>query len=168
MVDEVVSVSNFRAQLAGYLRLVRSERRERVYVGAHRQAEAVLMSPAADVPPRVRSRLLSAFAARAADHIIHDTARLGVTVVDDAAGDVFAWLWKNDPDQAMLRMADLMAQIHVHDRNANPNITFDDVLRAFQRAMPIDFPTSQYQDFVAECRARVPNFYTAVNHPDKT
>jgi hypothetical protein len=148
--------------LARYLQLVASDRRQRVYVGARRVPEALVISPADDIPPRIRRRLLSAFVARAADHIIQDSARMGLVVVDDAAGEIFSWLWLSDPDQAVLRMSELMAEIHVHNRDANPCISFHDVLVAFEPAMPHDFPASEYSKFVTECRARVPNYFRDV------
>jgi hypothetical protein len=165
MLHEILPVAEFRARLANYLQLVASDRRARVYVGARRKAEAVMMAPDADVPPGIRQRLLSAFVARAADHVLRDSDDTVGAVVDTAAGDVFAWLWRTDPDQAMLRMADLMAEIHVHQPHCNPDISFDDVLAAFRVAMPHDVTDNEYAQFVDECRARVPRFYPDVYHP---
>jgi hypothetical protein len=166
-IREILAVAEFRAQLPSYLQLVASDRRARVYVGARRKAEAVVMSPDADVPPRIRQRLLSGFVARAADHVLRDSNDKVGAVVDDAAGDVFAWLWRTDPDQATLRMGDLMAEIHVHQPHANPDISFDDVLAAFRAAFPHDVTDSEYTEFVNACRAQVPGFYRDVNHPEK-
>lgn len=166
-IPEILSVTEFRARLASCLQLVASDRRARVYVGARRKAEVVVMSPDADVPPRIRQRLLSAFVARAADHVIRDSEHMGTVVVDDAAGDVFAWLWRTDRDQAVLRMGDLMSEIHVHHPESNPVIGFEDVLAALRVAMPHDVTDSEYIEFAAECRARVPVFYSEVNRPRK-
>jgi hypothetical protein len=122
-----------------------------------------MTTSATELPPQIRRRLLSAFVARTADHVLKDSAGKTGNIVDSAAGDVFTWLWRTDPDQAMLRMADLMAEIHIHQPHANPDVSFGDVLAAFRPAMPPDVTDGEYQRFVSDCRARVPRFYEKVN-----
>ncbi len=124
------------------------------------------MTSETELPPQIRRRLLSAFVARTADHVLTDSDGKDHIIVDTAAGDVFTWLWRTDADHAMLRMADLMAEIHVHQPHADPEVSFGDVLAAFRAAMPADVTDSEYQRFVSECRARVPRFYEKVNAPD--
>jgi hypothetical protein len=162
---DVLSVAEFRNGLAKYLALVASDRRVRVFVGSRRKPDAVVMSPSADVPPQIQERLLSAFTARAAQHILSDSDGTIGAVVGMTAGDVFAWLWRTNPDQAVYCIADMMADIHVHQPGANPSLGFADVLDGLERAMPPDFTASEFALFRAECVARVPNFYAQVNNP---
>lgn len=123
------------------------------------------MATTADIPPRIQELLLSAFVARAAQHILSDSDGTLGAVVGMAAGDVFAWLWGADPDQAVYRVADLMAHIHVHQPDANPALRFGDVLDGLERAMPPDFTAEESAAFRAACIARVPSFYAQVNNP---
>ncbi|MCB9441199.1 MAG: hypothetical protein H6523_13235 [Mycolicibacterium sp.] len=162
---DVLTVADFRANLAGYLQSVSADPRARVYVGARRKPEAVVMALAADVPPHIRQRLLSAFMARAGTHVLQDSKDSGGAVVDTAAGDVFAWLWRTDPDRVPLQMGELMAQIHHHQPEADPTITFDDVLAAFRVAMPPDFTDGEFAEFAAACRKHVHAHYSEVNCP---
>lgn len=60
----------------------------------------------------------------------------------------------------MLRMADLMAGIHIHQPHANPEVSFG---AAFRPAMPPDVTDGECRRFVSDCRARVPRFYEKVN-----
>ncbi|MDV7193289.1 hypothetical protein [Mycolicibacterium fortuitum] len=165
--DDVVPVGEFRTQLTAFLARVSADRRARVRVGARRRAEAVLMHPGADVPPRIQQRLVTGFVARTADLLVRDAEpeHLGIVAVSDAGGEIFAWLWRTNPDDAVLRMAELMAEIHIHHPTPRPDITFEAVLAAFERAMPYDFTHEEYSAFSAECRARVPAFYAQVNNP---
>ena len=65
------------------------------------------------------------------------------------AGDVFAWLWRSNPDQAVYCIADMMAHIHVHQPGANPSLRFDDVFGVSTRDTP-DFTGSEFALFRAE------------------
>lgn len=122
-----------------------------------------MTTSATELPPQIRRRLLSAFVARTADRVLKDSDGKTGSIVDSAAGDVFTWLWRTDPDQAMLRMADLMLEIHIHQPHANPEVRLGDVLAAFRPVMPPDVTDGEYQRFVSDCRARVPRFYEKVS-----
>ncbi|MFA4085269.1 hypothetical protein ONA92_26605 [Mycobacteroides salmoniphilum] len=119
-----------------------------------------------NVPASIRRRLLSGFVADAANDIIRTKAQMGgdLVLVGDSAGAVFQWLWQTDPDETVLRVADLMSEIHRHNANPDPDITLDEVLEALERAMP-DTPRAAFADIAAECRKRVPNFYQDVHNP---
>ena len=163
---EILSIAEFRARLASYLGLVVNDPRARIYVGARRKATAVVMSPKAEVPPAIRQQLLGSFVARTADHILKDSEGMTGAAIGTEAGEVFAWLWRTDPDQAMLRIADLMASIHARRPEASPRIGFDAVLGAFRAAMPDDVTDREYVSFVDECRAQVPGLYVDVYSAD--
>ncbi|MBN7567130.1 hypothetical protein ACM0AZ_25200 [Mycobacteroides abscessus subsp. massiliense] len=163
---EVIPVADFRAALPDYLRSVEQDRRARVFVGARRNPQGVLMNIQENVPASIRRRLLSGFVAHTANDIIRTKAKMGgkLVLVGDSAGAVFQWLWQTDPDETVLRIADLMAEIHRHNANPDPDITLDEVLEAFERAMP-DMSRLAFADIATECRKRVPKFYENVHNP---
>jgi hypothetical protein len=70
------------------------------------------MTSETELPPQIRQHLLTALVDRTADDVLTDFDEKTGSIVGLAAGDVFTWLWRTDPDQAMLRMADLMLNIH--------------------------------------------------------
>lgn len=52
MTRHVLGTNEMKSNLAGHIRQVFADPHERIYVGAHRQPEAVLMSAAAEFPER--------------------------------------------------------------------------------------------------------------------
>lgn len=163
--SEVIPVAEFRASLPEYLGLVQQDRRARVYIGARRSAQAVLMNIQENVPPSIRSRLLSGFIADVANDIVRTKVQMGgsLVLVGDMAAAVFEWLWDTDPNETVLRVADLMSAIHRHP-NPDPDITLDQVLEALERSMP-NAPAAVIVDMASACRDRVQYHYPDVDNP---
>ncbi len=60
-----------------------------------------------------------------------------------------------------------MSQIHIHDRDANPDITFDDVLASFRVVMSHRLSADECEKFVDTARFQVPRYYSKVNNPPR-
>lgn len=159
---EVHPISTFRANLPAFVKHVAEVPGARVYVGAHRKPEAVLMSPSADVPNDVREALLNGFFAQEADTAINlfGARRGNFLHIGDSFGKVFAWLWRDFPDEAMEHLAGYLAQLRNHHRNApQPPIRLDDVLGAMQLAA--DITDEEYQAICDRARTDVQRWYSS-------
>jgi hypothetical protein len=77
----------------------------------------------------------------------------------DQFGTVFAWIWEDDPDQAMIFLADVMAALRDHNRVANlqPPVTLDELLRGLHLALPNSF--TSYANVVEKARSDVEGYY---------
>ncbi|MEU7631760.1 hypothetical protein AB0C34_17480 [Nocardia sp. NPDC049220] len=131
----VLLVSEFRAKAPSLIKEVAERRGRRVFVGANRRPEAVLMSVTADVPPAVRQALLDTFFSYA----VEDTFRLDMwrdgtlTHVGDGFGGVFAWLWRVDQTEAMEHFARYARLLRDHDK-APKVLSLEEILVALQFA----------------------------------
>jgi hypothetical protein len=69
-------------------------------------------------------------------------------------GDVFAWVWEFDRDEAMLMLSDTLSSLrqcqddppYAPDEDEEPPITLDELLRAVALALPADFRTRHCRD----------------------
>ncbi|WP_157574602.1 type II toxin-antitoxin system Phd/YefM family antitoxin [Nocardia jejuensis] len=161
---EVHPISTFRANLTTFVKRVAEIPGSRIYVGAHRKPEAVLMSPATDVPAAIRHAMLTGFFSQEADTAIHlFGARRGDFLhIGDSFGFVFAWLWRTAPSEAMEHLAGYLAQLRDHNRDApQPPIRLDDVLGALQLAA--DIADDEYQAICDRARTDVQRWYSATS-----
>ncbi|MGY2033397.1 hypothetical protein [Nocardia gipuzkoensis] len=157
---EVHPISSFRANLPALVKQVVESPGTRVYVGAHRKPEAVLLSAVAEMPWRVRELLLAGFCAQEADQAIRVLgARRGAFQhAGDSLGAVLAWLWRTAPEEAMECLATYLAELRNHHPDApQPPIRLDDVLTALQLAA--DFTGEEYQALCARARTDVQKYY---------
>ncbi len=139
----------FKNRLAEHIRTVAGDPRARVLVGARRRPEAVLMSPAADVPASIRKILL-------AGSVISEAAaacRGGrFSGVGDDAGAIVGWLWAADPDEAAAWLAAVVAQITARAATVTPEA----VLESLPDVLPADMPRAQVSRLLAAAKRRLP------------
>ncbi len=118
------------------------------------------------MPRRVYDTLKAGFTDSSADwlirQILHDRPdqEHRVLHLGDPFGRVFAWVWKDDPDQAMLLLADYLAALRSHHPQAgdiDPPIRLDEVLSGLRLALPHDF--GDYPAVVAKARREVRGYY---------
>ncbi|OHV03713.1 hypothetical protein BKN37_13655 [Mycobacterium talmoniae] len=133
----------FAKRLAEHIRTVTADPRARVLVGARRRPQAVLMSPAADVPPAIRRILLADSAAAQAARACSDDGEVGGIAAE--AGAVVAWLWRHDHAEALAYLDALIAAIDV--RTTSPAAPM--VLGALLDALPADMPAAEMQALLA-------------------
>lgn len=118
------------------------------------------MNGTIEVPTDIYSRLLSGFIARQADIIITDGGVRGNVMVDDATGEVLAWLWRANPGQCMIRLADLIAELRIHHLQApEPPIRLSDVIDGLLFGFPSDFSDDERSAFAAAARSQVAGYY---------
>lgn len=113
------------------------------------------------VPQSIYRRLITGFNVGLADNIIteHGSTR-DLVLVGDPGGEVFAWLWRTDPDQCMMHLADLIASLRVHHPQApEPLIRLADLIDGFRMSFPQDFSQDEFSAFASAAEARVPGFY---------
>jgi hypothetical protein len=118
------------------------------------------------LPRRVYETLKAGFTANSADWLIHQilhdkpAAANRVLHLGDPFGRVFAWVWEDDPDQAMVLLGDFLADLRNHHPRAgdiNPPIRLDEVLSGLRLALPHDF--DDYPAVVAKARRDVQGYY---------
>ncbi|WP_159080852.1 hypothetical protein [Nocardia suismassiliense] len=157
---EVHPVSIFRTRLPEFVRAVAANAALRIYVGAYRKPDAVLMSSAAEMPRHIRDALLSTFVVREADRAITDFgARRGhFAHIGDPFGKILAWLWRTNPDEAMQYLTQYLMHLRDHHPNRpEPPIRLDDVLTALRLA--IDITDDEYTAICDQARTEVPSRY---------
>lgn len=115
------------------------------------------------LPRRVYQTLTSAFAAHSAEwltrQIQDEPQHRKVMHLGDPFGLVFAWLWNDDPHQAMDLLAGYLAVLRDHNPVADlrPPVRLDEVLHGLRLALPHDF--RDYDQVVARARSEVPGYY---------
>jgi hypothetical protein len=121
-------------------------------------------SPPVTLPRPVYQQLKAGFAARSAEQItrrlLRDPAKQPrFAHPGDPFGTVFAWMWADDPGQAMIFLADVLAGLRDHNQLADldPPVTLDELLSWMRIAMPHDF--TGYDQVVATARREVPGYY---------
>ncbi|MFC7535724.1 hypothetical protein, partial [Actinoplanes sp. GCM10030250] len=150
---EVLPSSEFRRMAPQLVKDVAATPTRRVYVGAHRRPEAVLMSVAADVPDGIREYLLTTFFAQQAD-IALPAGDGDFLHVGDGFGHVFAWLWRVNPREAMDHLAGYLVALRKHpDAPATP-IGLEDVLEAMR--LTIDITDTEYAEICELAREVIP------------
>jgi hypothetical protein len=84
------------------------------------------------------------------------TRSTGASCPGDPFGTVFAWLWEDDPDQAMVFLGDVMAVLRDHNPVADlsPPVTLDEILSGLRLALPSGF--TGYDHVVDKARRDVP------------
>lgn len=78
----------------------------------------------------------------------------------DPFGRVLAWVWRLDPDRAMVLLADYLAELRDHGYGADevdPPIALKEVLSGLRYALPHGFP--DYDRIVEMARRNVPSLY---------
>lgn len=96
------------------------------------------------IPLRIRRILQGGFIASAADRIIEGWGRRGRANhlhLGGLTGEVIAYLWADDHDEAMIFLADLLAQLNVHHPEAGTfgPVSLDELLRGLRLCMPRGF-----------------------------
>jgi hypothetical protein len=92
---------------------------------------------------------------------MHDVAPR-VTDLGSAFGRVFAWEWSRDRDQAMIMLADLLANIRLRQElteKTGPPVRLDEILRALPLCLPSKF--SDHREVVMLARKDVREYYGA-------
>jgi hypothetical protein len=65
----------------------------------------------------------------------------GAALISDAFGDVFTWLWRENPAKATMLVADYLAELRFYHHNANRALGLEAVLDGLPpalRAVPAD------------------------------
>jgi hypothetical protein len=76
----------------------------------------------------------------------------------DPFGRVFAWVWDDDQDQAMVLLADYLASLRQgRGADIDPPVRLDEVLAGLSPALPHAF--TDYPAVVAKARRDVPGYY---------
>ena len=121
-------------------------------------------APPVTLPRPVYQQLKAGFAARSADLITRRLLRatpgqVRVAHPGDPFGTVLAWMWADDPGQAMIFLADVLAGLRDHNQVADidPPVTLDELLRWTRLALPHGF--TDYDHVVAMARQDVPGYY---------
>lgn len=113
-----------------------------------------------DVPQDVAGLLETGFVGFHADQIIdRGGVRGDVMHVGDPVGTVFAWLWQQDPNRCMMRLAELLAQLRDSANAPVPPIRLTDLIEGFQFAWPHDFTDAEQQAFTQMAAATVQGYY---------
>lgn len=121
--------------------------------------------PAITMPKQVYETLKSGFLEREAEwltrQLLESPAHQRSTHPGDPFGRVFAWVWHQNPDEAMMMLGDYLAMLRDHNRwgNPSPPVRLDDVLRGLRLALPHDFDEASYDAMVAKARREVPIYY---------
>lgn len=163
--DEIVTTSYLKAHLAECIREIRETPTTRVYVGAHRRREAVMMHPDLDVPDDVLTLMLRL----SIWEIARECAELNA---DRQAGDRFlppehavrllAWLSRRaDRGAAPRFLADLLVEVrHGPRTTVRPAPTLDELLAGVDQQCP-DYYLSgtQLSELIDRLRDEVPRHY---------
>jgi hypothetical protein len=80
----------------------------------------------------------------------------------DGFGRIVAWMWSHDRDEAMLFLADYLAELRQHQYLAShltPSIGLEELLSGLRLAWPSNTPESDYDTFVDQARREVAGYY---------
>ncbi|WP_131705488.1 hypothetical protein [Mycolicibacterium obuense] len=148
---DVIPTNAFKAQLAAHIREVRQTPGRRVYVGARRVPEAVLMSVGSDVPSQLRAQMIGGLI-RAEARTFADECNASGTIethIGDPLGSLFAWLAQSaSPATIATRFEQLRKEIDKHLSIAS-SITPTQLWRAFDPAWPGGSTPPQLVDLAA-------------------
>lgn len=147
-INGVHLTSKFKTQLAEHIRTVVADPRARVWVGARRRPEAVLMSVAADVPASIRRILLRAWVMAEAENACPNGRFIGV---DDTGGTILGWLWDHDHAEAMTYLGRLVDQILARVDNITPAA----ILNSLPEALPADMPRAELNRLIEHAKRHI-------------
>ncbi len=137
-----------------------------LFVRPHRELTPMGQTgPTITIPRQVYDTLKAGFAGHAAEWL---TRKLRDNPEDrqvmhpgDPFGRVLAWVWREDPDEAMLLLADYLAMLRDHNpwADIDPPVRLDEVLGGLRLALPHDF--GEYDALVAKAHREVQGYYGA-------
>jgi hypothetical protein len=118
------------------------------------------------LPYRVYGTLKAGFVKGEADWVMREVVDMPaddrVFHLGDPFGRVFAWVWNDDKDVAMILLSDYLAELregHLLAEKIDPPIRLDEVLRGLRLALPFGF--SDYDEVVTKARREVRRYYGA-------
>ncbi|MCX5046253.1 hypothetical protein OG921_24075 [Aldersonia sp. NBC_00410] len=145
---EVQPITTFRKHLPAFMKQV-DVPGARVYVGAYRKAEAVLMSVNGELPDDVRDELVRAFGMREAGQARARIAAAGhLDQVGEPMGRVVTWMWRSQPEEAAAFLRRFVADLAANP-DTEPPIVLADLLRALRASLPEDFGADEYAELCA-------------------
>lgn len=160
----VLPVSEFRAQATKLIKHVVAHPGRRVYVGANRRPEAVLMEISEDVPFSIRSTLLETYFTHLAEHGPKTWSEDGKLLhIGDDFGRVFAWLWRSDQDEALDHLSDYIWRLR-YAKSAPAVQSLEDVLAAMRFAA--DITDDEYRVICERARDDLADRFAADPGPD--
>lgn len=118
--------------------------------------------PTITLPRNVYRHLVAAFAAHSAEWITRmitkNPPHRDAMHPGDPFGTVLAWIWEDDPDQAMVFLADVMTMLRDHNPvEVSPPVTLDELLSGLRLALPNGF--TGYDQLVEKARREVEDYY---------
>jgi hypothetical protein len=118
------------------------------------------------LPYRVYGTLKAGFVKGGADWVMREAVDMPaddrVLHLGDPFGRVFAWVWNDDKDVAMMLLSDYLAELregHLLADKIDPPISLDEVLSGLRLALPSGF--SDYDEVVTKARREVRRYYGA-------
>jgi hypothetical protein len=94
-----------------------------------------------DIPDHVLDQLLISLVFCEAELILEHFEPGGAALIGDAFGDVFIWLWRDNPAKATVLVADLLTQLRFYHHNATRAVRLDAVLRGLPACLRGVTPT---------------------------
>ncbi|GAA4758225.1 hypothetical protein [Actinomycetospora chibensis] len=115
------------------------------------------------IPSDIQRILVGGFAKSAATWLIGSWRLHGERTTylhpGDLFGRVLAYLWDTEPDEAMIFLADYLADLNVHNENAAiyGEVSLEEVLQGLRLCMPTNFRGTEA--LKRKARADVPEYY---------
>jgi hypothetical protein len=114
------------------------------------------------IPLRVRRILQGGFIASSADRVVYGWRKRGRPHhlhLGALAGEVIAYLWADDPDEAMVFLASYLAELNTHHPDAGTfgKVGLDELLNGLPLCLPPGF--DQFEALAAKARQDVPGHY---------
>ena len=114
------------------------------------------------IPVRVRRILLGGFTASAVDRVIYGWRQRGRPHhlnPGGLTGEVIAYLWADDPDEAMLFLANYLAELNLHHPDAGTfgTVGLDELLHGLELCLPPGF--TEIDALRAKAKDDVPGHY---------
>ena len=123
-----------------------------------------------EIPRRVYQLLRSGFVQHEAHDLLRGLRRDGgylpgdVVHPGDPFGTVLAWLWRDNPNEAVSLLGDFVAQMRKWDELAhsqNPAVRLDDLLETLPLALPGDFTDAETEALISRARSELPTFFSS-------
>ena len=114
------------------------------------------------IPLRIRRFMQGGFIASSADRVIYGWRQRGRPNhlhPGTLTGEVLAYLWTDDHDEAMIFIADYLAELNVHNPDAGTfgPVTLEELLRGLGLCMPPGF--DELDALSAKAQQDVPGYY---------
>lgn len=115
------------------------------------------------IPLRVRRIMQGGFIASSADRVVYGWKQRGrphhVNPGSSLTGEVIAYLWADDQDEAMIFLADYLAELNTHHPDAGRfgQVGLDELLHGLELCMPPGF--DQLEAIRTKARQDVPGHY---------